>query len=520
MILTTKGRYAVMAMLEMVRSQPSSAMSLSSIAANQNIPHNYLEQLFLKLKKAEIVTSIRGPGGGYKLNASPEQISIYRIIHAVEDDIMVPKCGHNKQCAEHIKCETHYLWHGLENNVVSYLSEISLADVIRGNCGALSSSKIEGSANDTTKIYLDYNATTPIDSAVRDEMNNILGPACNPSSLHWYGRRAKALIENARTKIANALGIKLGIGLYQITFTASGTEANNLLLHNFACKDMLISSTEHLSILEAAKEYGNRILLKVDQNGQIDMDHFRECVKDAQEGSLVSIIMANNETGIMQENMSEIIELAHEKGLLVHSDYVQAFGKVSIDLAGLDFITISSHKIGGPIGAAALVHKTKLPIKAQIIGGGQERGIRSGTENVAAIVGFGKASELIKKNYTDIAILRDKMENMIQDICHGATCYGKDTSRLPNTSIILMPGTDAQKQLIQFDLSNISVSAGSACSSGKMKTSHVLTAMGVDATEAKCTIRVSLGASTTLDEIRKFVSVWEKIWQQGVIAKK
>ena len=517
MILTTKGRYAVMAMLEMARSHPSSAMNLSSIAANQNIPHNYLEQLFLKLKKAGIVTSIRGPGGGYKLNASPEQISIYRIICAVEDDIKVPKCGNNKQCSSHVKCETHYLWHGLENNVVNYLSGISLAEVISSNGGALLPSKIEvesdNKKDNAAKIYLDYNATTPMNSAVQEEMYNILGPACNPSSLHWHGRRAKALIENARNKISSALGIKLGVGEYQMTFTASGTEANNLLLYNFVDKDMLISSAEHLSILESAKEYGNRILIKVDKNGQIDMDHFVECLKNAQSGSLVSIIMANNETGVIQENMHKIIELSHAKGLFVHSDYIQCFGKVFVDLAGLDFITISSHKIGGPIGAAALVHKTKLPIRAQIIGGGQERGVRSGTENVSAIVGFGKAAELIKKNYSEVAILRDKMEDIIKGICSDAICYGADTLRLPNTSMILMPEVDAQKQLIQFDLADISVSAGSACSSGKMKISHVLTAMGVDAADAKCAIRVSLGADTTLDEIEKFASVWEKIWR-------
>ena len=509
MILTTKGRYAVMAMLEIAQSTSSVAMNLASIAAKQHIPHNYLEQLFAKLKKDGIVTSVRGPGGGYKLNSTPNEITIYRIIQAVEDDMKVPKCGHNKQCATHVKCATHYLWHGLEDNVVHYLSNISLADVIAGNCNILSSSN-GNIKTDTSKIYLDYNATTPLHHAVQEEMNNVLGNACNPSSLHWHGRRAKALIENARSKIAKALGIKLGIGEYQITFTASGTEANNLLLHNFAGKDLLVSSTEHLSVLEGAKEYGNRTLIKVDQNGQINMSHFIECLKNMQPGSLVSIILANNETGVIQENMPELVTLAHAKGLFVHSDFVQAFGKIPMDLKGLDFITISSHKIGGPIGAAALIHKTKLPIKAQIIGGGQERGIRSGTENVAAIVGFGKATEMIKDSSAN---LRDKMEDIIKDICPNAIFYGKNTLRLPNTSMILMPGMDAHKQLIQFDLADISVSAGSACSSGKMKTSHVLTAMGIESDKAKCAIRVSVGEATTIEEIEKFASNWERIWR-------
>ncbi len=521
MILTTKGRYAVMAMLEMARSQGIGAMNLSRISQSQHIPHNYLEQLFLKLKKNGVVNSIRGPGGGYKLSAAPEDITIYQIINAVENDVMVPKCGHNKQCSAHVKCTTHYLWKGLENNVVSYLSSISLADVIAGNLSSLNlapDSKITEQKDDTlSKIYLDYNATTPLNPTVKEEMNNISGPASNPSSLHWHGRRAKALIENARGKIAKALDIKLGTGEYQLTITSSGTAANNLLLHNFAGKDILVSSTEHLSILEGAKEYGNRVLIKVDNNGQIDMNHYQECIGKAQVGSLVSIIMANNETGVIQENMDKITALAHAKGLFVHSDFVQAFGKIPMHLGELDFITISSHKIGGPLGAAALVHKASFPIKAQIVGGGQERGARSGTENVAAIVGFGKASELIG-DYSHIALLRDKMEDIIQEICPDTLFYGKNTTRLPNTSMILMPRVESQKQLIQFDLASISVSAGSACSSGKMKISHVLTAMGVEDEKAKCTIRVSLGANSTMHEIETFASNWGRIWQ-GITQK-
>jgi len=509
MILTTKGRYAVMAMLEMARSKTDSAMNLLHISESQNIPHNYLEQIFMKLKRHSIVTSIRGPGGGYKLKDDPKEISIYKIINAVEDDIRVPKCGNNKQCTKHIKCTTHYLWEGLENNVVSYLSKISLADIINGHFG-----KVQLIPNN--KIYFDHNATTPMDSSVQSEISQIWGPAYNPSSLHWHGRKAKALIENARNKIANALGIKLGIGQYQITFTSSGTEANNLLLHNFKGKDFLVSNIEHLSILESSTTYGNRILIKVDQNSQIDMKYFEESIQHAKAGSLVSIMSANNETGIIQENMLEIIKRSHARGLFVHSDIIQAFGKIPIDLWGLDFATISSHKIGGPIGAAALVHKTKIPIMAQIIGGGQERGVRAGTENVAAIVGFGIAAEIAQNNiqkYQDIALLRDRMEDMIKAICDNVVFYGKETTRLPNTSMILMPSIDAQNQLIQFDLNDISVSAGSACSSGRMKTSHVLIAIGVHDTDAKCAIRVSLGRDTTLNEVEKFVSVWKKIYE-------
>ena len=178
----------------------------------------------------------------------------------------------------------------------------------------------------------------------------------------------------------------------------------------------------------------------------------------------------------------------------------------------IDLLSISGHKIYGPKGVGALYIRRKPRVRLEPIfnGGGQERGMRSGTENVAAIVGFGKAAELIEVCPSE---MRDKMENIIKEICPDTTFYGQDTLRIPNTSMILMPGIDAQKQLIQFDLSDISVSAGSACSSGKMKTSHVLTAMGVSLDEAKCVIRVSLGAETTENQIDRFVSSWKRIWK-------
>lgn len=363
-------------------------------------------------------------------------------------------------------------------------------------------------------IYFDYNATSPINPMILEKMHNALIHACNPSSLHWHGRRAKALIENARLEIAKALGINMGVDGYQITFTSSGTEANNLLLYNFAEKDILISTVEHLSILNSAKIYGNPILINVDENGQIDMQHFKECIDRSKSGSLVSIIMANNETGIVQENMKEIITIAHEKGLFVHSDMVQAFGKIPSQIHNLDFATISSHKIGGPIGAAALIHKTKFPIKAQILGGGQERGARSGTENVSAIVGFSAAANSLNYNTLHISGLRNYMEERIRAICPEAMFYGKNTTRLPNTSMVFMPNIDAQRQLIQFDLHNISISSGSACSSGKIKISHTLLAMGIKEEQAKNAIRVSLGPESTKNEVEKFVEVWEKIWRE------
>lgn len=513
MILTTKNRYAVIALAEMAQRSEGSVTNLTFLSEGQHISHSYLEQLFIKLRNAKIINAINGSDGGYKLNMPPEEITIYKIIEAVEDEMDTLKCDDDKIYSS---LSTKYnLLENLEDNITNYLNNITLADIINeSKLAPISPPQLNNLQKE--KIYLDYNATTPLNKNAKKEMDQVCAQSLNPSSLHWHGRNAKAWIENARSAVAKALGIKLGTGEYQITFTSSGTEANNLIFHNFVGKQTLVSKIEHLSILQAAKEYTKCTEIKVDSNGQIDDEHLLDLLQTTPKGSLISIIMANNETGIIQKNIQSIINLAHAYGMFVHSDAVQAFGKIPLNLQNIDFITISAHKIGGPVGAGALVHKANFPLRAQIVGGGQERGLRSGTENAPAIIGFGKAAEMVAgniKRYIEIEQMRDKIESEISIICPSAIFYGKNTLRLPNTSMILMPGIDAQKQLIQFDLNDISVSAGSACSSGKMKTSYVLAAMGASEQDAKCSIRVSLGVDTTFFEIEKFIEVWTKIFQ-------
>lgn len=505
MILTTKGRYAVLAALYIAKYGENRSIPLSEISHLQNISLNYLEQIFSKLKKAKIVTSVRGPGGGYKLNDKAEETHIHSITKAVEEEIKITQCGNKKPCLpKSVKCMAHDLWNKLEGNITDYLESITLFDVIN-------------QTKEADNIYLDYNATTPICPSALSSMNEVFKKSLNPSSVHFHGRAAKSFMENSRETIAATMGIKLGREEYDICFTASGTEANNLLIHNFRNKQIAISNIEHLSILGIPHE--NRVIIDVDQNGLIDKEDLEAKIQNMEEGSLLSVIYANNETGIIQ-NMKEICKMAHEKNILVHSDCCQAFGKIALNIKeiGLDFATISSHKIGGPVGSAALIHRHDFQIEAHITGGGQEKGKRAGTENVAAIVGFAKAAENSSARIIalkDIAKIRDHMEADILSISPASIIFSKDKERLPNTSMLTMPGVDIQTQLIYFDMNGISISSGSACSSGKVKASHVLEAMGFDENNSKSAIRISLGPRTRRTDIHKFLEVWKNLYNKN-----
>lgn len=349
------------------------------------------------------------------------------------------------------------------------------------------------------KIYIDHNATTPPDAEVLEAVARIIGEPHNPSSVHYMGRNARKLIEDSRTKIASSINAKDA----RIIFTSSGTEANNLAIKAF--KQVAISAIEHSSILKIAK---NHIILPVDPNGILEMESIKANLASISSPFLVSVMMANNETGVIQ-NIEEISRLVHGMGGFLHIDACQAFGKITVDfrLLDADIMTISAHKMGGIHGAAALIFKKNIPISPQIIGGGQESSYRAGTENIPAIVGFGVASSLIPQKISrmkEIQILRDYMESNL----HNAIIFSQNVARLPNTSNIAMMNVENQTQLIKFDMANIAVSSGSACSSGKIATSHVLEAMGADEKIAKNAIRVSLGYHTQQEEIDYFIEKW------------
>ncbi|MDF2367467.1 cysteine desulfurase family protein [Sneathiella sp.] len=360
-------------------------------------------------------------------------------------------------------------------------------------------------------VYLDFNATAPIRPEVVTAMVAMMEQGGNPSSVHQAGRTARNRVEEARSLLAHLLGCKAP----EIVFTSGGTEANNFALSAFPDRPLFISAGEHDSVLAAA---GPAIRLPLKSDGLLDLAALETQLSEAGQGALVSIMLANNETGVIQP-IAEIAALVQGKGGIFHCDAIQAVGKIPLDFAalGVDMMSVSAHKFGGPQGIGALVIRDGLAVPPLLKGGGQELGRRAGTENVAGIVGMGTAARSAMEGlegYTAIANLRDSMEARLLEISPESHIYGRNAPRLPNTTTISMPGVASELQVMSLDLDGIAVSAGSACSSGKVKASHVLTAMGASAEEAGAAIRISLGWSTTPDDIDRLVESWARLYRR------
>jgi cysteine desulfurase len=355
--------------------------------------------------------------------------------------------------------------------------------------------------------YLDYNATAPVRPEVVEAMREMLGRTGNPSSVHRFGREARRVLEQARAAVAAMVGAAPG----QVVFTSGGTEANNQALRN-ARGPVAVSAVEHDSVLAAAPDAPR---LPVDAEGRIDLGALERALAGLAP-ELVSVMLANNETGVIQP-VAEVAEVARRHGARVHCDAVQAAGKLAIDIRalGVDFLTLSAHKFGGPQGVGALVVRDGLEPDALLRGGGQERRWRPGTENLPGIVGFGRASELAMADADwpeRTGALRDRLEAQIAALAPATRVFGRSTERLPNTSCLSMPGVSNQTQLIELDLAGIAVSTGSACSSGRVGPSHVLAAMGVDPAEAASAIRISLGWASTPEDVDHFVEAWARLY--------
>ncbi|MEH6546076.1 MAG: cysteine desulfurase family protein [Sneathiella sp.] len=367
--------------------------------------------------------------------------------------------------------------------------------------------------NMTDTIYLDFNATAPIRPEVIAAMVATMEAGGNPSSVHQQGRTSRNKVEEARRQIAGLINCKA----QEIIFTSGGTEANNFALSGLIDRQVMISSTEHDSVLTTAAAL-EPIIIGVDHNGVINLVELEERLQSAARPVLVSIMMANNETGVIQP-VEQIAALVHQYDALLHCDAIQAVAKIPVDFRalGVDMMSISAHKFGGPQGMGALVLREGLAIVPVVKGGGQELGRRAGTENVAGIVGFGVAAMLADKPLNEqdqIRQLRDKLEKALSEISPGAAIYGANVSRLPNTISVSMPGVPSELQVMNFDLAGIAVSAGSACSSGKVKASHVLMAMGVGEDEAGTAIRISLGTTTTSADIAAVLKSWTALFQR------
>ncbi len=360
-------------------------------------------------------------------------------------------------------------------------------------------------------VYLDHNATTPLKPAVVAAVTAALGCVGNPSSVHRFGRCARRQVEDAREAVAALVGAAPA----QVIFTASATEANNLALRGLMPhRRVLMSATEHDSVVGAVEE-AERV--PVGDSGVIDLAALERALARDTRPALVAVMLANNETGVIQP-IAKVARIAHAHGALLLCDAAQAAGKIAVDKAelGCDLLTLSAHKLGGPQGAAALVVADHVMLTPLTRGGGQERGRRAGTENVAAIAGFGVAARLAAEDLPRMAALarlRDRLEATLRSVAP-VQVFGADAPRLPNTSCVTMPQVGAESQIMALDLAGVAVSAGAACSSGKVRASRVLTAMGVAPAVAGTAIRVSLGWPTAEADVERFIEVWTGLWSR------
>lgn len=355
-------------------------------------------------------------------------------------------------------------------------------------------------------IYLDYNATAPLRPEARRAMLAALDATGNPSSVHQAGRRARALVETARQTIAEALAAQPR----QVIFTSGGTEANALAFQCAGHRTRLVSAIEHPSLLAMAGS--EAVLIPVTRQGMVDLAALKQLLAATPVPAFVSVMAANNETGVLQP-IEEVALLVRQAGGVLHVDAAQALGKIDLMGCPADSISLSAHKIGGPQGTGALIIRGEDSPQPLLRGGGQEFGWRAGTENVGGIAGFGAAVQAASDTaWRDpCCTLRDRLEAALPI---SARLIDPETPRLPTTSLLHMPGVEAALQVMHFDLAGIAVSAGSACSSGKVSASHVLAAMGRTAAQACESIRVSLGWETKAEDIDHFVEAWHRLNQR------
>src|SRR5580704_10023783 len=372
------------------------------------------------------------------------------------------------------------------------------------------------------RSYFDWNATAPLRAEAKEALAEALALAGNPSSIHAEGRAARAVVEQAREQVAALVNARPG----DVFFTSSGTEANMLALtpeiespaERRPRSRLLLSAIEHVSVRAGGRFPRAEIEeLPVDADGRLDLAALSAAVARAPR-ALVSLMLANNETGVI-EPVAQAAAIVHAAGGLLHVDAVQAAGRIGcdIDALGADLLTLSAHKIGGVKGVGALIRKNDdIHIANPLIqGGGQERGMRAGTENVAGIVAFGAAAAFARRNRdaeaAHMLALRNLLETGLAAISPRAVIFGAGADRLPNTTLFAAPGMKAETAVIAFDLEGIAVSSGAACSSGKVQPSHVLAAMGVSPALTRGAVRVSLGWNTALADVEMFFGAWRKL---------
>lgn len=377
--------------------------------------------------------------------------------------------------------------------------------------------------------YCDHNATAPLRPSCRDAMAQALGVTGNPSSIHAHGRAARAIVEEAREWVAKLAGAKSD----QVIFTSGATEANALALwgavegaidqseteKSARITRLFVSAIEHNSVLKTAQAIEERVAglrlekLPVTAEGVLDVEALRVALREGKGRALMAVMAANNETGVVQP-IAEVSRLCRDAGALLLVDAVTAAGKIDLDVSLCDYLALSAHKLGGPQGVGALIIRDGAPLVPQLTGGGQQRGLRAGTENFSGIAGFGAAAKAVLADRDErarVASVRDHFEDALKSALPEAVILGGNSARLGNTSNVALPGLTSQNIVIALDLDGVMVSSGSSCSSGKIAPSHVLSAMGVADDLAGASIRVSFGWNSAKEDADTVVSSLVKL---------
>jgi len=373
--------------------------------------------------------------------------------------------------------------------------------------------------------YLDHNATSPLRPESLSAITHALAIGGNPSSIHARGRAARAVMEDAREKVAAMAGASPG----EVIFTSGATEANYLALfgavegslaeEEVRITRIFVSAIEHSSVLSTAERLAERFpwlrvsRLAVTADGVIDLEDLRAALREGKGRALVAVMAANNETGVVQP-IAQVSRLVRETDALLLVDAVPAAGKIRLDFSLCDYMVVSAHKIGGPQGSGALVVREGAPLQPELVGGGQQKGLRAGTENLSGAAGFGAAAHALADGEGErarIAHLRDHFEAALKQTAPETVIFGVKQARLCSTSCFAIPGLTAETALIGLDLDGVMVSSGSTCSSGKVAVSHVLTAMGVEEGIAACALRASFGWSSTMDDVNAAVASLAKL---------
>ncbi len=358
------------------------------------------------------------------------------------------------------------------------------------------------------RTYLDYNATAPIRPEVIASVADAMRVAGNASSIHTDGRAARKIVEDARNDVAGLTNVRPA----QVIFNSGATEGNNTILSGYKDKCVFISAIEHPSVMEAAAHAKQ---IPVTKDGLVDLAAFEKMLRN-ETPALVSVQLVNSETGVIQP-IAEIAGLVKSKGALIHCDAVQAAGRIALDFKslGVDYLTLSAHKFGGPHGAGAILFREGLQIPKFLHGGGQEKRQRAGTENIAAIAGFGTAAKLALESFDDYRAkttgFQKTLEAAIKQAANDIIIVGENAPRASNTTAIIIPGASAETMLMAMDLEGVSISSGSACSSGTFKPSHVITAMGFGDEAAKSALRFSTGWATTSADIDNALDAFSRV---------